>query len=174
MNEAPQEYIHRILGYAQGKKPLKVQAATANTLARLVRDVSPSKLQKRPAPDKWSVVEILAHLADTEIVCGWRIRAILGAPGTTIQGFDQDAWVIAGHYASRDARECITQFRAMRKANLALLSSLSPEQWIHHGIHSERGKETVKHIVDMFAGHDLNHIQQIEKILAKKSRSANR
>jgi uncharacterized damage-inducible protein DinB len=166
MTETPQEYTQRILRQAEGQEPLKVQAATAKKLERLVKRVPASKLRKRPAPDKWSVVEILAHLADVEIVGGWRVRSILGAPGTPIQAFDQDAWVVAGHYEKRDARKCIEQFRAVREANLALLKSLSPQQWKHHGMHSERGEETVERIVRMFAGHDLNHLGQIERILA--------
>ena len=76
MNETVQNYVDRILGYTQGQEPLKVQAATASALARLVKGVSPAKLRKRSAPEQWSVVEILAHLADSEIVCGWRLRAI--------------------------------------------------------------------------------------------------
>jgi hypothetical protein len=165
MNETPQEYIKRITSYVEGEQPLKVQAATPKKLERLIKGVSMSKLRKRHAPDKWSVVEILAHLADTEIVGGYRIRMILGAPGTPIPGFNQDAWVTSGHYDKRDPRKSVEQFRAFREANLALLKSLTPEQWKHNGIHSERGVETVEHIVRMFAGHDLNHIRQIENIL---------
>ena len=166
MKETPQEYIKRITSYVEGQQPLKVQAATPKKLERLIKGVPASKLRKRPAPDKWSVVEILAHLADTEIVGGFRIRMILGAPGTPIQGFNQDAWVTSGHYDKRDPRKSLEQFRAFREANLALLKSITPEQWKHHGVHSERGEETVEHIVRMFAGHDLNHILQIERILA--------
>src|SRR5208283_3949265 len=102
----------------------------------------------------------------TPIVGGYRVRMILGAPGTPIPGFNQDAWVTSGHYDKRDPRKSVEQFRVLREANLALLKSLTPEQWKHHGIHSERGEETVEHIVRMFAGHDLNHIQQIERMLA--------
>jgi hypothetical protein len=177
MKETPQEYIARILGNVNGKNPLRVQAATPKNLERLVRGVPTSKLRKRPAPDKWSVVEILAHLADGEIVGSWRIRSILGAPGTPLQPFDQDAWVAAGHYAKRDPRKCIGQFRALREANLALFKSLTPEQWKFHGMHAERGEETVEHIVRMFAGHDINHLQQIERILAatpKRTRGSSR
>ena len=165
MKETPKEYIKRVTGYVEGLEPLKVQAATAKKLERLIKGVPVSTLRKRPAPDKWSVVEILAHLADTEIVGGFRIRMILGAPGTPISGFNQDAWVTSGHYDKRDPRKSVEQFRVVREANLALLKSLTPEQWKHHGVHSERGVETVEHIVRMFAGHDLHHIRQIERIL---------
>jgi len=168
MQETPQQYIQRILGNLQEQDPMKVQSSTAKKLERLVKGVPASKLRKRPAPDKWSVVEILAHLSDVEIVIGWRVRSILGAPGTPIQAFDQDSWVTAGHYAKRDPSKCLQQFRVVREANLALYKSLAPEQWKHHGMHSERGQETVEHIVRLIAGHDLNHVHQVERILATK------
>jgi hypothetical protein len=170
MQETPQQYIQRMLGNIAGQEPLKVQAATAKKLGRLIRGASVSKLRKRPAPDKWSVAEILAHLGDTEIVVAWRIRSILGAPGTPIQAFDQDAWVAAGHYAKRDPRKCLEQFRAVREANLALYKSLAPEQWKHYGLHAERGEETIEHIARLMAGHDVNHLRQVERILAPKAR----
>jgi hypothetical protein len=168
MKETPQQYTQRIVDHMQGKQPLAVQAATAKKLERLIKGVSTAKLRKRPAPDKWSVSEILAHLSEAEIVGGFRMRLILGAPGTTIVAFDQDAWVKSGHYEKRDPRKSLELFRTVREANLALLKSLTPEQWKHYGMHAERGQETIEHIVRMFSGHDLNHLQQIERILAGK------
>jgi hypothetical protein len=167
MNETPQQYTQRIVGNVAGKQPLTVQATTAKKLARLIKGVPVKKLRKRPSPDKWSVSEILAHFADTEIVASFRLRLILGAPGTPIAAFDQDSWVSSGHYEKRDPRKSVEQFRVLREANLALLKSLKPEQWKHYGMHSERGQETIEHIVRMFAGHDVNHIRQIESLLGK-------
>jgi uncharacterized damage-inducible protein DinB len=165
MSETAQQYTQRILANAQGQDPLKVQPATTKKLARLIKGVPTAKLRKRPAPDKWSVAEILAHLADVEIVIGWRMRSILGAPGTPVQAYDQNAWVTAGHYEKRDPRKSIELHGAVREANLALLKSLSPDQWKHYGQHTERGQESIEHIVRMVAGHDINHIRQIERIL---------
>jgi hypothetical protein len=168
MKETIQQYMQRISGYMEGKQPLVVQAATAKKLERLIKGVSAAKLHKRPAPDKWSVSEILAHLADAEIVGSFRMRLILGAPGTPIIAFDQDSWVTSGHYEKRDAHKSLEQFRVLREANLGLLKSLQPEQWKHYGMHSERGQETIERVVLMFAGHDINHLQQIERILKGK------
>src|SRR5271156_1840195 len=170
MKETAQEYTRRIVGFMEGKKPLAVQAVAAKKLERLIKGVPASKLRKRPAPDKWSVVEVLAHLADAEIVIAWRIRSILGAPGTPIQAYDQDAWAAVGNYAKRDPRKSIEQFRAMRDANLAFYKSLRPEQWKQSGLHSERGEESLERIARMIAGHDLNHISQMERILAPKKK----
>jgi len=168
MNETPQQYTERILSYMDGKKPLAVQAATAEKLKRLIEGVPTSELRKRLAADKWSVSEIVAHLDDAEIVTGFRIRMILGAPGASISAYDQDSWVTSGHYEKRDPRKSGEQFRVLREANLALLELLTPEQWKHYGMHSERGRETIEHIVRMAAGHDINHLQQIERILPAK------
>ena len=168
MQETPQEYTKRILGQLAGLDPLKVQAGTAKKIARLIQGVPASKLRKPPAPGKWSVGEILTHLADAEIVTGWRLRQILGAPGTPLQAYDQDSWAAAGHYAKRDPRKSLEHFAAARVANLALLKTLSPEQWKHHGIHAERGVESIEHIAQMMAGHDINHTKQIERIVAAK------
>ena len=167
VNETPQQYTQRVLSHLAGKQPLAIQSATAKKLERLIRSVPRAKLRKRPAPDKWSVSEILAHLADAEIVAGFRMRLILGSPGAPIAAFDQDAWATSGHYDKRDPRKSLEQFGAFRDANLALLKSLTADQWKHYGIHSERGEESIEHIAKMFAGHDINHLQQIERILGK-------
>ncbi|MGA2355409.1 MAG: DinB family protein [Terriglobales bacterium] len=166
MAETFQQYTQRILANAEGQDPIKVQSATPKKLARLIKGISLAKLRKRPAPEKWSVAEILAHLADVEIVIGWRMRSILGNPGTPVQAYNQNAWVIAGHYEKRNPAKSIELQRTLREANLALLKSLSPDQWKHFGQHAERGQESIELIVRMVAGHDLNHIRQIERIVA--------
>lgn len=165
MPETAQQYTQRILANAEGQDPIKVQSASNKKMTRLIKGVSTAKLRKRPAPQKWSVAEILAHLADVEIVIGWRMRSILGAPGTPVQAYDQNAWVVSGHYEKRDPRKSIEIHRVLREANLALLKSLSPEQWKQYGQHAERGQESIEQIVRMVAGHDINHIHQIERAL---------
>lgn len=169
MKETVQQYIQRIQSKLAGQNPLKVQSSTAKKLARWIKGATPAKLRKRPAPEKWSAAEIIAHLADAEIVVSWRVRAILGAPGTPIQAYDQEAWLAAGHYPKRDARKSLEQFRVLRETNLALYKMLTPEQWKHYGLHAERGEESVERIVQMIAGHDINHLEQVEGILARRS-----
>ena len=78
--------------------------------------------------------------------------------------------MISAHYEKRDPRKSVVQFRVVREANLALLKSLTLEQWRHYGMHSERGQETIEHIVRMTAGHDINHLQQIERLLPGKGK----
>jgi uncharacterized damage-inducible protein DinB len=169
MKETPQQYIKRILGYIEGKDPLKIQKGTAKKLQKLIKPLSKKEMRRRPAREKWSIAEILAHLADTEVVGSWRMRLILGSNGTPILGFDQDVWAKTFAYGDRDPRHSLKVFRVLRENNLSLLKSIPPKLWENHGMHSERGKETIAHIVRMFAGHDLNHLQQVEKI-AKSAR----
>ena len=170
MPETADQYRQRMFSHLQSADPLKLQAAAPAKLAKLLKTVSPAMAKKRPASGKWSIAEIVAHLADTELVGGYRIRAILGAPGSQIIGFDQDQWVTALHYEKRNLRKSLEQYRALREANLALLKTLTTEQWKHHGMHNERGPETVETIARMFAGHDLNHFEQIERIVAAKKK----
>ena len=167
MNETIRKYKQRILSYAKGKEPLAVQRATPGRLAGLVRGRSRKQLMRRPEPKKWSVAEILAHLAEAEIVVGWRLRMMLSQSGSPIQAFDQDSWATGGQYAKRDPKHSLALFRTLRDANLQLLNSVKGRQWNRYGMHAERGRESIADYARMMAGHDLNHIVQIERILKK-------
>jgi uncharacterized damage-inducible protein DinB len=165
MQETPQQYTQRILGIIEGKDPLRVQRETPGKLARLVKGLNKKRLTRKPAPEKWSIAEILAHLADTEIVGSWRLRQVIGNSGAQIQAFDQNVWAKSFDYAKRDPKQSLEVFRVLRENNLAMLKALPKELWEHYGVHQERGKESVAHIVRMYAGHDLNHLGQVERIV---------
>jgi DinB family protein len=115
MQETADQYRHRILSYLNGRDLIKMQAAAPAKLAKLLKGVSPAGARKRPAPGKWSIAEIVAHLADAELVGGYRIRAILGAPGCQVIGFDQDVWVTALHYDKRNLGKSFAQYGALRE-----------------------------------------------------------
>jgi uncharacterized damage-inducible protein DinB len=160
------EYLARIRENAQSKEPLTLQKETPNILADLIGTASAEQLTARPSKDKWSVGEILAHLAEDEIATAWRYRQMVEHSGIALAGFDQDMWARIGDYASRQPRESLSLFRLLRMANLQFLDHLTPEQWECFGIHAERGRITVKDLATHMAGHDMNHIEQIRKILA--------
>lgn len=166
MSETAQQYIQRILGHVDGLDAIKVQRGTAPKLKKLIHPLTPKQLKWRPEPEKWSIAEIVAHLADVEIVASWRMRSVLGANGTAIQAFDQDAWAAVFQYGKRDARQSLEVFRVLRENNLAMLKALPRESWDNYGMHSERGKETIAHLTRMFAGHDANHVLQVERIVS--------
>ena len=173
MAETAEHYIARILGHVEGQDALKVQRATVAKLKKATRGLTPKQLKWKPEPGKWSLAEILAHLADVEIVISWRLRSVIGANGTTTQSFDQDVWASLFQYTKRDSKQSIEVFRVLRENNLTMLRSLPREIWDNYGMHVERGKETVSHMTRMLAGHDLNHLAQIERItsqLKKKRR----
>ncbi|MGH9795993.1 MAG: DinB family protein [Candidatus Acidiferrales bacterium] len=164
MTETAQQYTQRILGYVEGKRPIAVQTSTAARLARLIRGLSRAQLRRAPAPGKWCIGEILAHLAESEIVAGWRYRMMLSASGGPIQSYDQNAWAECARYDRMDPKRSLETFRVLREFNLALLKTLKPEMLERYGMHAERGKESVAHFTRMMAGHDLNHLAQVERI----------
>ncbi len=168
MQETARQYTRRILGNVEGKKPMEVLAATPRQIARLVAGVPRKKLSRRPAPKTWAVAEILAHLADAELVVGYRIRLILGASGTSLQAYDQNTWAKFSNYPKHDPAVSLEAFRAMRERTLRLLRNLPRKSWESYGRHAERGKETVRRTVEMLAGHDINHLKQIQERLAKR------
>jgi hypothetical protein len=167
MQETAQQYIQRILGNVEGQDAIKVQRATAAKLKKLIRGLTTKQLKWKPEPGKWSIAEILAHLADAEIVGSWRLRLIVGASGTTVQPYDQDVWASVFQYSKRDAKQSLEFFRVLRENNLAMLKALPRGHWESYGMHAERGKESIALVVRMFAGHDTNHVRQIEGIAAQ-------
>ena len=169
--EAAASYKAKILRYQQGEDCLALQAAAPQKLASLIEGLSPDALSRRPAPGKWSIQEIVAHLADDELVGGYRVRLILSAPGTEIQAFDQDVWSRTGRYDRINIQTSLEFFRVLRQANLALLRSLRAEEWEMFGVHAERGAESIRDIAMYFAGHDINHLEQIEAIRSAQEKA---
>jgi hypothetical protein len=162
------EYTQRLLGYVEGFYPLTVQASTPDKLAGLLKDRTREQLFRAPAPGKWSIAQIIAHLADAELAIAWRLRQILSSNAVALQAYDQDRWAATFNYADRDPHESLSTFRALRAADVALLKSVSKDLWDNYGMHQERGKETIHHMAKMAAGHDLNHLRQIEKIVGEQ------
>jgi hypothetical protein len=170
MRETPAEYTKRILKYTRNGDALRIQQSTPQKIERAIKGLTRKQMMSRPAPDKWSIGEILAHLAEAELTAGFRLRLVLSANGTVIQAFDQDAWAKNSDYAHQDPQQSLEMFRVLREANLRLLKSIPKKMWGYFGIHEERGKETIDRLARMLAGHDRNHIQQIVTIAQGLSR----
>ena len=160
------EYLERIRQHSSGRDPIAMQRETPQLLADLVSDATPSRLTLRPSPDKWSVGEILAHLAEDELATAWRYRQMLEHNGIGLAGFDQDLWARMGDYASRSPHESLELFRLLRAVNLQFLEHLKPDEWDRHGIHAERGRITIRDLAVHMTGHDANHVEQIRNLLA--------
>ena len=160
------EYLTRIRSYTHSKDPLELQRETPALLDKLLANASSDQLNKRPGPNKWSIGEILAHLADDEIATAWRYRQMVEHNGIELAGFDQDLWARLGDYGSRKPEDSLALFQLLRGSNLQFLSKLSAEQWECWGTHAERGRITVRDLAAHMAGHEANHIEQIRKILS--------
>jgi len=148
------------------RNPRDVIRETASQLKHHAELIGAAGVERKPAPDKWSTREIICHLADCEIAFGFRLRQVLAEPHHVIQPFDQDEW--AKPYPSRGFTTALAleTFSVARRWNLALLDSLAPEDFQKPATHPERGAMTFQTIVDTMAGHDLNHLGQIEKLAA--------
>ncbi len=147
-----------------GRDPLEVIRATPARIESLITQRASETLNHPPAPGKWSVRDILSHLADCEIVFAFRLRQALAEDHHVIQPFDQDAW--ATTYSRNDAAQALTVFSVVRQWNVALIQGMSAADLTRTVNHPERGEMTVKVVVDTMAGHDINHLGQIEKIFA--------
>ncbi len=167
MKETSQQYTARILSNIEGKDPLNVLKSTPKKIIKLMKGVKKKLLYKKPAPAKWSVAEIIAHLAETELVMGWRYRSIAEKNEVIIQAFEQDDWVKNSRYAKLNVDDMFEMYSVIRRANIDFLKGLPKEKFENYGMHQERGKETIAHIMKLEAGHDLNHLMQIEKILKR-------
>jgi uncharacterized damage-inducible protein DinB len=144
------------------RDPLAVISSTAGRLNDLLAKLGPHGVERSLAPGKWSVRQILAHLADCEVAFAFRIRQTLAEPNHVMQPFDQDAW--SSTYTAYDAAAALQVFSALRDWNLKLVRSLPAEAFSKRCSHPERGDMTLQTIVDTMGGHDLNHLGQIETI----------
>jgi uncharacterized damage-inducible protein DinB len=167
MSETAEQYKKRFETYVAGKDPIAMQREAPKTLARLIAGASEGQLGQRPAAGKWSVTEILAHLVEDELSSTWRYRQMLEHSGLDLRGFDQNLWAEVGDYGSWSAQEALTMFRLLREANLRMFDRLTEEQWQSYGVHVERGKLTIRSLCSHMAAHDINHIEQIRRILEK-------
>ena len=167
MAETFAEYAKRIRGYLGSKEPVQSMQETPAVLTNVLQGVAEAVWSKAPAPGKWSIGEIVAHLADTELAAGFRFRAIAGADdGVPIAGYDQDRWAAAGNYRAVALEASLKSFLALREMNLRFLSMLPESAWEKYGMHSERGRESLRDLVILVAGHDLNHLAQIRRIVS--------
>src|SRR5579863_3556010 len=143
--------------------PLPVTRATPARLRTLVAGLGADKLNAHPAPGKWSVRDILSHLADCEVVFAFRLRQALAQDRHVIQPFDQDDW--AATYGRYDAHTALATFTAIRQWNLALIAGLTAEDFNKPLNHPERGDMTLRVVIETMGGHDLNHLRQVQAIL---------
>ncbi len=147
-----------------GGDPLDVMAASPDRLRRLLRNLTEKQLSTKPAPGKWSIKEIVAHLADGEVILGSWYRLIGAHEKPAIASYDQDAFVAKLGVGAAKTAELADDFAMARAVNLGLLDRLPESSWDRVGIHAERGEESIRTLVHMYARHDEHHLRQIETI----------
>ncbi len=153
--------------YLENRDPLAVAAATPAKIVSLIRGLTPRDLAKRPAPGKWSIQEIISHLADTEMVMACRARWIAFEDHPTLVPFDQEKWAAGRAREKESLAETIERFRLLRRSQLRLFRHASKQDFQRTGFHPERGVVTLRVQLETLAGHDLNHLAQIQRLAAQ-------
>lgn len=157
-------YIKRILSNIIGKDAFNIYRRTPKKIQRLVEGLSESQMRKPVIKGKWSIGQIINHLCDSELVMGFRYRMAIAQTGSRLQAFDERKWADRLRYSSSHPKRKLEVFVTMRNDHVALLQTLSAKEWRAWGMHEERGKETIERMVQMMAGHDINHLRQIKNI----------
>jgi hypothetical protein len=117
----------------------------------------------RPAPGKWSIHEIVVHLADSESQSYLRFRTAIAEPGNLVIGCDESAWADRLHYPSQDMRDALALIRLIRKMNSALFPLLPSAAWGNPVIHTVRGRITLGDLLDTYVDHIPRHIAQMDR-----------
>ena len=158
-------YVRALLEVLGERDPLQVLAELDGWLDRRFSGVPEAALSRPEAPGKWSAADVVQHLADSELVLAFRMRMILTEDRPVIQGYDQDQWAATLRYPDVPLAEARAQLGALRTANLRVLRRLGPAEWERVGLHSERGPESLGHLIRLMGAHDLVHRRQIDRIL---------
>ena len=153
-----------VLDLVGDRDPLAVLRETIDVLPHAIAGLSPQQLRQPERSGKWSIAQVVQHLGDTEIVGAWRFRLILAQDRPMLTGYDQDLWADRLRYTDADPAAALELFTAVRRANLRLIERATPEDLQRVGLHAERGEESVGHLRSLYAGHDLLHRRQIERI----------
>jgi len=159
-------YVRALLDMLGRRDPTEVLGELLPWLSERIRGVNDSTLRRPEAPGKWSVIEVIQHLADSDLVFSYRLKMMLTEDRPPLQGYDQDGWAGELHYREVPLDLALDQLRSMRAVNLHLLRRLSPSQLERVGLHSERGPESAGFLLQLMGAHDLVHRRQIDRILS--------
>jgi hypothetical protein len=148
------------------RNPLQVLAATPARIQALIRGLSPKKLSAHPIPGKWSIQEILYHLAETEMVMCCRGRWIAFEDNSTLVPFDQEKWARGWPREKEPVVETLERLRILRKSHVRFYKGVPKADLERSGFHPERGVVSLREQLETVAGHDLNHLGQIQRLAA--------
>jgi len=157
-------YVAALLDLLGDSDPVVILRQMPADLQRFL-DTVPARVVVSPeAPGKWSIRDVIQHLADSELVGGLRLRMVLAHERPSLTGYDQDLWASRLRYCDVDVSDALEQFTVVRRANMRIWEHLSPADLARVGMHSERGEESLELMRRLYAGHDLLHLRQLERI----------
>lgn len=159
-------YVTETLALLGDRDPLVVLAETPDFILGLVEELDEEQFHVPEAEGKWSLAQVFAHLADTEIAFGWRARLVLTQESAPLHGFDEGAWMTRFDGANADPEQALDTFLTLRDWNMRVWQSATAADLSRTGMHSERGPESFDTLRRMVAGHDLRHRRQVERIVA--------
>ncbi len=139
----------------------------AEVLATVLTGAAGEEVDFVPAPGKWSIRQIMAHLADGELVGAHRLRLVIAEDNPTLTAFDQDAWTRNLDYARRKPTQSLDTFRRLRAENYELLKDLPESAFERVGMHTENGPMTLRRLLEGYAGHAESHARQLQAIRAE-------
>lgn len=157
-------YVDSVLELVGDKDPLEILGATVETIRSQTANLTQESLSRPEVPGKWSILEMMQHLADAELVWSFRLRKVIAEDRPALAGYDQNRWAEQLGYKDADFREVLELFSVLRRANLKLLYAQGPAVFTRVAVHAERGEETLQKLLKLFAGHDLAHLNQLERI----------
>lgn len=161
---ASKEYVAAILELLGDREPLAVLGELLPEVERLTAGLDDDELRRPEAPGKWSVVEVVQHLADAELMMSVRLRTTVADDRPRLAGYDQDAWADRLRYRDVPLAGALDQLAGLRRANLRWLATLSEAERRRVAVHAERGEESVERMIRLLAGHDLVHRRQIARV----------
>lgn len=159
-------YVSALLELLGNADPVTVFRETPGLVARSLAGTPAALVTLPEGAGKWSMRDVVAHLADSELVGGMRLRLVLAQDRPPLTGYDQDLWADRLRYREVSVDDALEQFTVLRRANLRLWERLAPEDLARVGLHSERGEESLAHLRNLYAAHDLLHLRQLERIRA--------
>lgn len=159
-------YVRALLDLLGPRDPVEVLGELLPWVTQRIGGRDEPTLRRPEAPGKWSVIEVIQHLADSDLVLSYRLKMILTEDRPPLQGYDQDRWASVLHYRDVPLDLALDQLRSLRAANLHLLGRLSSSQLERRGLHSERGAESAGFLLRLMGAHDLVHRRQIDRILS--------
>jgi len=160
-----QAYVNSLLQALGSREPLTVMAETPEALRRTVAELSREQDGTPERPVKWSVRQVVQHLADSELVGGFRFRMVLAHDAPELPAYDQDLWADRLRYQDSELATALEDFAMLRALNLRVLRRATPEDLKNRVMrHAERGDEPLGYMLSLYAGHDLVHLAQIRRI----------